>query len=67
MKAESNSNILFYGYTSIVSGLFINILILYNSIIIYNFLKAVLLILIYKYFILVVYYTIFIKMDLIKL
>ena len=31
INAESNSNILFCGYTSIISGLSIDILILYNS------------------------------------
>jgi hypothetical protein len=31
MNAESNSNVLFCGYTSIVSGLSADILILYNS------------------------------------
>ena len=39
MNAKSNSNILFCGYTSIISGLFIDIIRIKNGIVIYDLLN----------------------------
>ena len=55
------------GYTSIISGLFINIIRIKKSIAIYNLLKAALPILICGYLILAVYSIALIRTDLIRL
>jgi hypothetical protein len=39
INAKSNSNILFYGYTSIINRLSIDIIRIKNGIVIYNFLN----------------------------